>query len=295
MKTQIFFVSILFLAGALFCSAQSIEREVVASSGDYFEGAGISLSWTLGEIATETYTSGNTILTQGFQQPGVTVRIFVDLSAFLEGPFNGTNLNTTLNSEGLLPLSQPFNSSPWNYSGTESVPSIPNGEIVDWLLVELRDAVNATSATPSTRISRKAAFIKSDGTIASMDGESELHFDVNIIDNLFVVIWHRNHLGMMSAFALTESGGVYSYNFTTAMGMAYLNGQKSLNGNVYGMFAGNADGNPEIDIADLTYWQTQAGTKGYKSGDFSMDGEVNNPDKNDHWFENISVQSQVPE
>ncbi|MBN2173918.1 MAG: hypothetical protein JW731_07295 [Bacteroidales bacterium] len=295
MKTQFFFVPILFLAGALFCSAQSIERQVIASSGDYFEGANISLSWTLGEIATETFTGGNLILTQGFQQPGVTLRINADLTAFLEGPYNGTDMGTDLNILPDFPLSQPYNQAPWNYNGTENVSSLPNPGIVDWILVELRDAESASSATPGTRIATKAGFILADGSVVDLDGSSELHFDVTVDNNLFVVLWHRNHLGMMSAFPLTESAGVYTYNFTTAMGMAYLNGQKSLNGSVYGMYAGDADGNPEINIADLTYWQTQAGTKGYKSGDFSMDGEVNNPDKNDHWFENISVQSQVPE
>ncbi len=81
MKTKISFI--IFFAGAIICNGQSIERSVVGSSGDYFEGTNISLSWTLGEIATETYTSGNTIITQGFQQPDITVRIYVDLTAFL--------------------------------------------------------------------------------------------------------------------------------------------------------------------------------------------------------------------
>ena len=49
-------------------TAQSISPEVVASAGDYYENGNGSLSWTLGEIATETYSNGSVILTQGFQQ-----------------------------------------------------------------------------------------------------------------------------------------------------------------------------------------------------------------------------------
>jgi len=295
MKTLI--LTIVFIAGAMICSSQSIEREVVASSGDYYEGANISLSWTLGEIVVETYDNGTNILTQGFQQPGITLRIYVDLIAFLEGPYNGTDMNTDLNSLYDFPLSQPFNQAPWNYSGTENVSTIPNPEIVDWLLMELRDAVDAPSATSATRMSRKAAFILSDGTIVGMDGSSELHFDVNSIDNnLFVVLWHRNHLGMMSAFALTETAGVYDYNFTTAMGMAYLNGQKSLNGSVYGMYAGNADGDDEIGVNDInSYWTAKAGVTGYYSADMNMNTQINNQDKNDYWHPNKTTLSQVPE
>jgi len=294
MKTLI--LTIVFLTGAMICSSQSIERDVVASSGDFFEGDNISLSWTLGEIAVETYDNGSNILTQGFQQPGITLRIYVDLVALLEGPFNGSDMDIALNSEGLLPLSQPFNTPPLNYSGTENVGAIPNPEVVDWLLVELRDAVDAPSAIPSTRISRKAAFIKTDGTVVGMDGISELYFDVDLNNNLFVVLWHRNHLSMMSAFALTEAGGIYDYNFTSAMGMAYLNGQKSLNGSVYGMYAGNADGDNEIGINDInSYWAVQAGEKGYYSADLNMNTQINNQDKNDYWHPNKTTLSQVPE
>ncbi len=50
--------------------AQSIELTptVIASAGSYSEAGGISLSWTLGEIAVTSLSNGNIILTQGFQQ-----------------------------------------------------------------------------------------------------------------------------------------------------------------------------------------------------------------------------------
>ena len=294
MKTQI--LTIVFLAGAIICSAQSIERDVVASSGDYFEGTDISLSWTLGEIATETYDNGSNILTQGFQQTGITLRIYVDLTAFLEGPFNETNMNTDLAGLIDFPLSQPYNQAPWNYPGTESVGSVPNSDVVDWFLVELRDAIDAPSATPATFIAKQAAFVLRDGSIVSMDGSSELEFDKSILNQLFVVLWHRNHLGMMSAFPVTKIGDVYTYNFTTAMGMAYLNGQKSLNGSVYGMYAGNADADNEIAPNDIdSYWALQAGEQGYNSADFNMEGQVDNKDKNDFWTENKGNSSQIPD
>ena len=49
--------------------SQSIYPYVIAASGDYFSDGTNELSWTLGEIATETFSSVNNILTQGFQQP----------------------------------------------------------------------------------------------------------------------------------------------------------------------------------------------------------------------------------
>ncbi|MDD5570755.1 MAG: T9SS type A sorting domain-containing protein [Bacteroidales bacterium] len=62
---------IFLIIGMLACGyaySQSISPEVIATSGDYFVGTSTTLSWTLGEPVTETFTGTNNILTQGFQQ-----------------------------------------------------------------------------------------------------------------------------------------------------------------------------------------------------------------------------------
>ncbi len=48
-------------------------QEVVTTAGDVSQGGGYSLSWTLGECVSETVSGGGYILTQGFQQPEITV------------------------------------------------------------------------------------------------------------------------------------------------------------------------------------------------------------------------------
>ncbi len=48
---------------------QEISQEVVSSSGDCFDNSSGQLSWTLGELATETYEADDATLIQGFQQP----------------------------------------------------------------------------------------------------------------------------------------------------------------------------------------------------------------------------------
>lgn len=53
--------------------SQSLSPEVVASSGGYYDNGTVSLSWTLGECAIETYQAGNNILTQGFHQTKLTI------------------------------------------------------------------------------------------------------------------------------------------------------------------------------------------------------------------------------
>ncbi|RLD52037.1 MAG: hypothetical protein DRJ05_17805 [Bacteroidetes bacterium] len=220
----------------------------------------------------------------------------IDLTAFLEGPFDLTDMNMGLNTAGVLPLAQPFNTAPWNYNGTETVATIP-ANTVDWVLIEIRDAADAASATPATVIERQAAFVLNDGQIVGLDGSDALQSVATIINNLFVVIYHRNHFSVLSASALTESGGVYPYNFTTGEAQAYggANGHKEIATNIWGMVAGDANADGDINVADKSIWENQAGTQGYKSTDFDLDGQVGNQDKNEMWVPNDGAGGQVPE
>ena len=296
MKTRA--LSILLFAATILCTAQSIEREVVAGSGDYFEGANSLLSWTLGEIATETYTAGNITLTQGFQQAYGIVIHGIDLNVFvyLEGPFDMGSMNTTLKDEGHIPLNQPYNVSPWFYTGTESVAAIPDN-VVDWVLVDLRDASSATAALPATSVEMQAAFILNNGSVVGLDGSSVLQFTASISNDPYVVVWHRNHLGVLSATSPVETGGVYTYDFSTELAQAFGGGlgYKLIDTGVYGMAGGDANGDGVIDAADKALWAGQAGTKGYKASDFDMDSQVNNTDKNDLMIENQDLSSQIPD
>ena len=224
--------------------------------------------------------------------------ISVDLKVFLEGPFNGIDMNTNLNANNFLPLSQPYNAPPWNYYGTENVGIIPNTDIVDWVMLELRDAPDVASAVPATTVSQKVAFLLKDGSVVHTNGTDNMTFDLTISDSLYMVILHRNHLSVMSAVALTELAGVYSYDFSTGAGQVYggAGGHKNIGADIWGMIAGDADGNGEIESIDKdNYWTIQAGEKGYKSADFDMSTQVMNQDKNDVWVGNIGAESQVPE
>lgn len=59
----------LLIAAIATVNAQSLERQVIASTGGYSEANGVSLSFTVGEPVIETAVSGSIVLTQGFQQP----------------------------------------------------------------------------------------------------------------------------------------------------------------------------------------------------------------------------------
>jgi len=222
--------------------------------------------------------------------------IDIDVTVFLEGPYSSPVMNTDLNSD--LPLTQPFNTSPWNYPGTENVVSIPGTDIVDWLLVDIRDALSVDLATPATSIGMQAAFLRNDGRIVDLDGNPSLNFMTTLSNDLYVVIFHRNHISVITANAPIPSEGVYNYNFSTASGQAYggPDGHKELETGIWGMMSGDGDGSGLIDIDDKTnIWDVEAGTKGYKTGDYNLDMDIDNKDKNDNWQPNEDKGTYVPD
>ena len=66
-------ILVCFLIVPWLLQGQVIAPEAIVSSGDYYEGSSGSLSFSIGECLTETYSTTNGTLTQGFQQAELVV------------------------------------------------------------------------------------------------------------------------------------------------------------------------------------------------------------------------------
>ncbi len=111
------------------------------------------------------------------------------------------------------------------------------------------------------------------------------------------MIHHRNHLSIMSATGLTETGGIYSYDFTTGSGQAYggTSAQKELTTGIWGMIGGDGDRNGTIGTSDKSdCGRCRQETEGYLETDYNLDAESNNLDKDDIWEPNVGAGTQVP-
>jgi len=221
----------------------------------------------------------------------------VNLQVMLEGPFNGSSMNTSLSTSSYFPLSQPFNTEPWYYTGNENISVVPVN-VVDWILLEVRDTTSAGLATSSTQIDRKAALLLSNGTVISSDEKSDIEFNVSIKNDLFVVVRHRNHLGILSASSLTILDGKYVIDFSTSVDQVFgsINSQKELSPGIWGMIAGDANANGTIEMEDKnSSWRPESGNEGYYSSDLNFDGQINNLDKDNLLLDNLNYSSQIPE
>ncbi|MBK8451480.1 MAG: T9SS type A sorting domain-containing protein [Saprospiraceae bacterium] len=69
------FIFGIFIVGSMFLSvsAQKITPTVLCNAGAVMKSGNFSIEWTLGELATETLKSNNTVLTQGFHQTNLTI------------------------------------------------------------------------------------------------------------------------------------------------------------------------------------------------------------------------------
>ena len=230
----------------------------------------------------------------------------LSLKVYLEGPFNGTNMNTSINS--ILPLSHPFNPAlpyfgnplpDWRYTGSGSVGAIPNVNIVDWVLIELRDAPTAASATKATMVAQIPAFITNNGNIVALNGSTSPEFSNAIVNNLYVVIYQRNHVSIMNANLIPYAAGTYTYDFTTGAAQVYggAAAHKQLATGKWGMRSGDGNGDCDVLSNDKTaVWSLpgQLGKTGYLPSDYNLDRQTNNKDKNDKWLPNLGSGSSVP-
>ena len=206
----------------------------------------------------------------------------VRLKVYLQGPFSAGVMTTTLDTSGFIPHTSDSAYSAATYGYTAStVTSIPNTNIVDWLLVELRsDTAGATKAAS------RAGFLKSVGTVVDIDGTSPLSFTGVSPGNYYIVVRHRNHLAIMSATAVALSSASALYDFTTAQTQAYgTSPMAALTGGAFGMIAGdvNQDGVVKYNLRGndraLIYARIGGGlvnttVRGYYPEDVNLDGIV---------------------
>ena len=220
-----------------------------------------------------------------------------EINTFMEGPYQGAGLmSATLDIQSILPTTQPYGVAPWNYSGTEFVPFFPFNNVVDWLLLELRDAPDAASANASTMIEQRACLLLKNGTITGIDNETAPLFTGVISQNAFIVVRHRNHLSIMSSGPLVRDGGTYSWDFTNSMTQAYgTDAMIDFGDGHFGMFTGDGNADNTVNNGDkISIWQTLVGKSGYMAADYNLSGQVNNTDKNESWLPNVGEATQIP-
>ncbi len=194
--------------------------------------------------------------------------MYLHLKVFLQGDYVNGKMLTILKDKNYIPLSQPYNSTPWNYNGNEKVSSIPD-DVVDWILVSL---INPNTGVIIT----KACFLKSNGDVCDLEGQDYIEFKNFKKGVYFLIIYHRNHLPLSTSVPIRIDNQDVSLNFTKgknpfidSSSVAYLGG-----GN-YGMISGDSNSDDRVDRSDFLYVAKNIFKVGYNNADLDMNGVVN--------------------
>ena len=191
------------------------------------------------------------------------------------------SMRTQLADSGALPLAQPYNNSPFNYTGTEAATAFP-ADTVDWLLLELRDADE-----PDQVIAQKAVLLRKDGIVMAPDGTPGVAFD-GVTEGFYrLAVFHRNHLGVLSSDTVLLDAPNFIYDFTTGEMKAEGEGQQTMVGTMWAMIAGDTDKNQLVNNEDFNFWDQNVGQTGYHQADLNADGIVDTQDY-DLWSGNRS-------
>ena len=206
-------------------------------------------------------------ITGNASNPPITVKAKI----WLAGAYLVANaqMSNTLNTNNLLPLEQPFNREPWQYTGTETLNTMPAG-VTDWVLIELHNANN-----PLQIVAQRAALLYTDGSIRDIDGTNGVNFyGINTADTYYIAIKHRNHVGVISSIPISLPNNA-AYDFTTSLDAVLHPSQlKPLASGIYGLFAADVDANGVVNVADFNRYVQQLSTTGYKDADLNFDGTV---------------------
>ena len=265
--------AIICLLAPFFGISQSIEKFSIDSGGASASAGNIDVFYTLGEVNVQELSAGNIQVSEGFINPLI-LALKVSPKVFLEGPYMTPAMAGLMNDDlrSMLSTASPYadalvcDAAVFTPTGTDA--------IVDWVLVELRDAGDR-----SIVIESRSALLQRDGDVVDVDGTSSVTF-TSAADNYYVLVNHRNHLGILSANPIALAG-------TTAVDlsadpMAVFGGTNAVvdMGGTYAMFSGDFDGNGQVQTSDSSSVILLLGTASYSAADMDMNGQIQIQDLN---------------
>jgi glucose/arabinose dehydrogenase len=254
---------------------------LMASGGFGLAAFGEDAARNLYVCNTETGTLSRII------DPAALVR--VNPKVLLEGPLNTTTLimNDPLRAAGLVPLTEPYTALGFaqvaggggETSTTPVLATTGNNAVVDWVRVELRSAT-----APGVVVASAHGLVQRDGDIVKANGTANLDFGVGA-GSYYVVVRHRNHLGVMSAAPISLSATAVTVDFRSGTTATYGTNAHKTVGTQRALFAGNVMRDDRLKYAgssnDRDPILTAIGgtvptatTPGYRVEDVNLDGTV---------------------
>jgi surface protein len=232
--------------------------------------------YCLGETARTSIEGQGWTIYDGGLDCGINLQTIVYLQGASMNPNNGEEnlMRDDLRVAGVLPTTSPYtdaltcSSNVFNTTGQNA--------IVDWIWLELRDKIDGITVIAST-----SALIQRDGDIVDVDGVSPLTFPSITPNDYYIVVSHLNHLGIISNNAVNISGiTTVDLSSDSSSVSGGLNAIKDMGNGKFALFAGDFNGDGQVQNTDKNAVERLLGISGYSHADLDMNGEVQNTDLN---------------
>jgi 2',3'-cyclic-nucleotide 2'-phosphodiesterase (5'-nucleotidase family) len=240
--------------------------------------------------------------------------VHLSLKAFLGGAYDTQTglMYDSLRNKQLISFIEPYSMSPFNrpqilFAGGETVsPSLLNmtgpDAIVDWVYIEVRSGANANQI-----VATKRALIQRDGDVVDTNGSTNIFLPGFASGQYFISLKHRNHLGIMTANAISLNEVPALVNFTQPSYPVWVNSQitanppRKISGSAALMIAGDANFNKNVKYNGLSNDKAAVlavvgvptpnnVVNGYRPEDVNMDGQVKyNNLNNDRSFIGVQI------
>ena len=240
-------------------------------------------------------------------EPCNTIRVMLD------GPFQNGGMENPLRDGAILPLVEPYTSLGYVHSGdgggevapasiyTASLSGSAGAEVVDWVLVEYRDPLDAANVVASL-----SGLLLTNGIIRSSNWAQLPTFTPDPNGSYYVAVRHRNHLGVMTAQPVDFSTSPF-IDFSLPATPVFGNNARMTNGSVATLWSGdvNFDGTIKytgaandrdpilVSVGGLSPNSILSGV--YSASDVNMDGLVKyTGNKNDRDRVLLSIGGTTP-
>jgi hypothetical protein len=226
----------------------------------------------------------------------------LQIKAILFGAYDkdSKEMRTTLSQKKLIPLVHPYSEAPFSIppeaGRTSSEFLAAHPEIVDWVAVELRSEVHRSS-----RVGYAVGFLTKSGIVIGLDGSRYFDFTSVPDGSYYAVLFHRNHLPVISSGKVTLAQGKPSgWDFTLGLSQAMKEPRGEVerssltllpNSPSFGLIGGNARLDLQVRFTGPLNDQTEIlsriladpsntakdvnhVSRGYSNADLNLDGEV---------------------
>ena len=216
------------------------------------------------------------------------------LKAFLQGAYQASTgeMRDDLRLQQAIPITEPYMQLGHNLQAEVQLnPALldvtGSDAIVDWMIFELRDKTN-----PSNIIRSEVALLQKDGDLVDPQTASPVFYlSDQAAGDYYIALRHRNHLGIMTANAMSLSATESLIDFSDANTATWGNNARLIDNNIALMWAGDSNHDGRLIASgpqnDVNYIISEvllaAGNTGfnanyiytdYNNADISLDGNV---------------------